>query len=220
MPKENPPRGFPTKTRRGEKTSRDGKTALRRLEIVAAAVDCFLRKGFHQTSMRDISSGAGVSLGNLYNHFENKEALVFAIAEAEAAELTEASLLLAATGNAIEVVAGFAAQYLQAAAADGGAALMVEIAAEAGRNPRVAARFLDNRRALAAALAACLARGIEAGEVDATLDTAEAAELVIDLVEGVATRSILTAARPGRAAVQALDALLRKSLAPPPQTTH
>ncbi len=47
----------------------------RRSGIETAAKDLFIKQGFHATSMRDISKHAEVSLGNLYNYYETKEAI-------------------------------------------------------------------------------------------------------------------------------------------------
>ena len=49
--------------------------------ILAAAAALFTRRGFHGTSTRDIASGAGVSLGNIYNHFPTKEAVFVSLLE-------------------------------------------------------------------------------------------------------------------------------------------
>ena len=62
-------------------------TAARRAQLLDAALHCFVVKGFHQTSMRDIAAQAGVSLGSLYNHFDSKSALIAEIAQMESAEL-------------------------------------------------------------------------------------------------------------------------------------
>ena len=43
--------------------------------IECAAKDLFIKQGFHATSMRDISKRANVSLGNLYNYYQTKEAI-------------------------------------------------------------------------------------------------------------------------------------------------
>lgn len=50
-----------------------------REEIVDAAERCVLRNGLHQLKLRDIASESGKSLGNLYNYFQNKEAIVEAL---------------------------------------------------------------------------------------------------------------------------------------------
>lgn len=47
----------------------------RKETIEDAARLLFIRQGFHATSMRDIARGAGVSLGNLYNYYETKDAM-------------------------------------------------------------------------------------------------------------------------------------------------
>jgi AcrR family transcriptional regulator len=46
-----------------------------KLGIEDAARELLIRQGFHATSMRDIAKTAGVSLGNLYNYYETKEAI-------------------------------------------------------------------------------------------------------------------------------------------------
>jgi AcrR family transcriptional regulator len=58
-------------------TSRD-----RRAQIVAAASVLFGRQGFEAVSMDDIVAAAGVSMGTVYRYFDGKEALVFAVTEA------------------------------------------------------------------------------------------------------------------------------------------
>jgi AcrR family transcriptional regulator len=44
-------------------------------QILKAARDAFLTHGFSKTTMRDVAHGAGVGLSNIYNYFENKEAI-------------------------------------------------------------------------------------------------------------------------------------------------
>ena len=51
----------------------------RRDQIVNAAWTCFSRKGYHQTTMQDIASEAGISAGAIYRYFPGKEAVLKAI---------------------------------------------------------------------------------------------------------------------------------------------
>jgi AcrR family transcriptional regulator len=46
-----------------------------RVDIIDAAYNLFIERGFSATSMRDISQSAGVSLSGIYNHFLTKEAI-------------------------------------------------------------------------------------------------------------------------------------------------
>jgi len=62
MPKE--------KLKKGEAT---------RLAIEDAAIELFMEKGYHATSMRQIADKAGLALGGIYNHFKSKDEIFEAI---------------------------------------------------------------------------------------------------------------------------------------------
>ncbi|WP_020665090.1 TetR/AcrR family transcriptional regulator [Amycolatopsis benzoatilytica] len=52
----------------------------RRAEILAAARRCFVRNGFHRTSMQDVFAEAGLSAGAVYRYFPKKEDLIVGVA--------------------------------------------------------------------------------------------------------------------------------------------
>jgi len=69
---------------RGEKSERS------RRQVLDAALHLFSHQGFRGTSVRDIAERARVSIGNVYHHFPDKEALfttlldeLFAMAESD-----------------------------------------------------------------------------------------------------------------------------------------
>src|SRR6188472_4256932 len=64
-------------------------TLDRRSQILDAAVVCFAKHGFHQASMHDISAEAGISVGLIYRYFENKEAVIGAMADRHKKEIQE-----------------------------------------------------------------------------------------------------------------------------------
>ena len=43
---------------------------------MCAAIACFTRKGFHQTTMDDICEGAGLSPGAVYRYFASKDEII------------------------------------------------------------------------------------------------------------------------------------------------
>jgi AcrR family transcriptional regulator len=59
-----------------------------RSRILAAALDLFRRRGFEQTTMREIAAEAGVALGSAYYYFASKEALVMAFYENASEEMS------------------------------------------------------------------------------------------------------------------------------------
>ncbi|MCX7134015.1 TetR/AcrR family transcriptional regulator [Aeromonas sp.] len=134
----------------------------RREQIIQAALGCFIERGFHQTGMRDIATAAGVSLGNLYNHFARKEELIALIASLEAAEL-QPLLDELTRGPARAALARFAAGYLAWSMSPENLLLGTEILAELTRHPEMAATFASNQRQLCDALANTVRRGQQEG---------------------------------------------------------
>ena len=51
-------------------------SAARRQQIIDAAYRCFARKGFHQTTMREIYEEASLSPGAIYHYFPSKDAII------------------------------------------------------------------------------------------------------------------------------------------------
>lgn len=52
----------------------------RRRQILDAARRCFIRKGFHLTSMQDVFAESGLSAGAVYRYFKSKNEIIYAIA--------------------------------------------------------------------------------------------------------------------------------------------
>jgi AcrR family transcriptional regulator len=61
----------------------------RRDQILSAARRCFLRNGFHATSMQDLFAEAGISSGAVYLYFPGKNDVIIAIAEENMRDIVE-----------------------------------------------------------------------------------------------------------------------------------
>ncbi len=57
-----------------------------RAVIIRAAADLFGEKGYHGTSVRDISSEVGIEAGSLYSHIESKQQILAEILRAYSAQ--------------------------------------------------------------------------------------------------------------------------------------
>src|SRR6059058_2628428 len=110
----------------------------RRSQILEAAIVCFAKRGFHQTSMHDISAEAGISVGLIYRYFANKEAVIAAMAERhknEIQELLERSKQAPTLLESLEIL--FTAHCCENSPKVL-SAFVVDLYAEASRNPEVA----------------------------------------------------------------------------------
>ena len=67
-------------------------------ELLAAALDLFVERGFASTRLEDVAKRAGVSKGTLYLYFTNKEELFKAVVRES---------IVPAIGEAEDVIAGF-----------------------------------------------------------------------------------------------------------------
>ena len=61
----------------------------RRQQILDAARRCFVRKGFHQSTMADVFAESGLSAGAVYRYFRGKDEIIAAIAETVVDNVTE-----------------------------------------------------------------------------------------------------------------------------------
>jgi AcrR family transcriptional regulator len=115
--------------------------AERRERILEAAERAFVRNGFHATTMQHVADEVGMSAGNLYRYFPSKEAIVEGLCELDQARRAESFAafadLMARNGDLMEAMRKGLREHVFGKPPEK-ARLIVEIWAEAGRNPRVA----------------------------------------------------------------------------------
>ncbi|WP_020594263.1 TetR/AcrR family transcriptional regulator [Kiloniella laminariae] len=167
---------------------RDKSTHQRRQLIVETAIKCFAEKGFHQTSMRDLAKNAGISLGNVYNHFDSKTALVQEIATLEAQEFLEFQSVLENTRDPVKALDRFLVIYLEACSEPEYALLAAEILSEGLRNPEIRSGFLNNRSLLVSTLARVVQEIADKNLLILNPSAVDCAELILDIVEGFSIR--------------------------------
>src|SRR6476660_8212590 len=109
----------------------------RRDDILAAAERCFVRAGFHRTSMQEICAAAGMSAGNLYRYFPSKEAIIAGIAERDRAEVAQDFARADLSQGLFAVLEGMARHHFTVRSIEQ-VKLCTEIMSEARRNPEIA----------------------------------------------------------------------------------
>lgn len=167
-------------------------------------MSAFARRGFHQTTMQDISTEAGISVGLIYRYFATKEVVISAMAAEHKREIQAAVAQARLAPNLLEALEVLFTSTCDNSA-DVHAAFVVDLFAEAGRNREVAK--------IVRGVMETMTRGvIELISADADaqahlLDPKEMAQLIFALNHGLLMRSVLdpraheTARRKGRLAL-------------------
>jgi AcrR family transcriptional regulator len=116
--------------------------AVRRDHILDAATRVFAGHGFNGATIRDIAHAAGVADGTIYNYFDNKDALLFAILDRlNETEQRERDLTRPAGADPREFVRGYVRHRFELFERVGFDAFQVLIA-EVLVNPTLRARYL------------------------------------------------------------------------------
>lgn len=192
-----------------ERTNRDETTRARRALLIETAITCFVEQGIARTGMRDIALKAGVSVGNLYNHFPGRDDLIAEIAQIETAGLGDIVAQVSGCNDAQKAVDTFVKSYFLYCADPVSAVLTVEITSEALRNPVIEDLFSGNRALLVDTLAMAISEcGRDADRAPMT------AGLVIDTIEGFALRIGLTGKKPRKRETEVLMSFVRSALTP------
>src|SRR6476646_5900722 len=110
----------------------------RRSQILEAAIVCFAKRGFHQTSMHDISAEAGISVGLIYRYFANKEAVISAMADRHKSEIQELLERAKQASSLFESIAILFTAHCCENSPKVVSAFVVDLYAEASRNPAIA----------------------------------------------------------------------------------
>ena len=165
----------------------------RRQQILEAAMLCFAKRGFHQTSMHDISAEAGISVGLIYRYFKNKEEVIAAIADEHKKDIAE---LLERAGKAPTLLEAMEILFTSHCGEQSPqiiSAFVVDLFAEASRNPRVAKIVRGVAKAKTDGVAELIARSPEARRIAPWLDPHEIAEMIFAINDGTMMRSVFRA---------------------------
>jgi AcrR family transcriptional regulator len=159
----------------------------RRRQILDAARRCFVRNGFHATSMQDVLAEANLSAGAVYRYFRGKDEIIAAIAGEAVAEVAGALDSAFDTGDPppLDEVLGAAFLAIQRVDAEQGVAkLALQVWGEAVRSPVLAEILQGEIRRVRGSLTRLVrvyqARGLMATDAPAE----QAAQVLVGLLPG------------------------------------
>lgn len=179
----------------------------RRRQILEAARHCFARNGFQATSMQDILAEAGLSAGSVYSHFTGKHAIIIAITD-EVAEQITSSLNTAFARQqppGLDEALGHMLSTLEQADV---APLAVTVWAEAARDPELGQRLSARYSRLRDQMTALVRHCQHQGTIDPHAPAEDVAEVLTALVPAFLSQQALGAGIDAAAFSRGLRALL------------
>lgn len=165
----------------------------RRAQILAAAMACFSRQGYHATSMDDVVRECGLSVGAIYSYFASKEDLFLALSD-DRAEQTLAYMndLFRRPGKMVDKSREAVDYFFRLLSDDliPLARVNVEFLSEAAKSERIKERQQRRCETIRHFLCWLLTAAQQRGEVRADVHVPAAAELMMALNEGILLLSV------------------------------
>ncbi len=167
----------------------------RRTALVAAAFARIARDGFEGLRTRDIAADAGVNVATLHYYFPTKEALIRAVI---GHAMQRFSATLPTHGSAVEQLSGHLRGLSQLIDTDRELwAVMGELVLRAPRDPDLARTLQEMDGYWHRTLRDLIGRCIDAGAMDSSLDSTDAANLLIATIRGLSLPTV-GGTEPGR----------------------
>jgi AcrR family transcriptional regulator len=178
----------------------DEHLAARRLQILDAARTCFLRDGFHTTSMQDVIAEAGLSVGAVYRYFRSKNELIRAIAQSVIGGAASVFGDIVAHEPPLPLLDALdrALAYVDTQAGeDGILRIAMQVWAEALRDPDLGEFVAETYRGFQARFTTIAERAKDSGELPSDADPAAVGTVLFGMIPGYLLQHILTG-RPDR----------------------
>ncbi|WAC59612.1 TetR/AcrR family transcriptional regulator [Brevundimonas sp. SL130] len=145
---------------------REARAGARRQALIDAARALFSKQGFHQTGMAELAAASGVKMGQIYRDFGSKDDIIAAICEEDISLLlSDVRLFDDSRAGSPEALRTWIDDYVDHQPRVDQCRMMTEIAAEAGRNPRVAQILVDLESRLLTSLDSTL-NAVTNGRID------------------------------------------------------
>ena len=169
----------------------EARARKQRKRILDAARECFIREGFHAASMASLAATAKMSAGLIYRYFDSKSAIILAIIEEQLEERRANIATLQSDDDLAQRVRDLFSRWQRADPSVVNPALLLEISAEAGRDPRIADALGNADRIAGSEFRSWLTRLAAARGHKLPACEAKARVLLLQVfIEGLATRAV------------------------------
>ncbi len=159
---------------------------LRRQRVLDAARALFIEHGFHRTGVALIEEASGVKVAQIYRDFTSKEDIIAAISRVDVGDWLEKGIASAVAAGDSLAIREWVRRFVSPELTTGQCRILTEIAAEAGRNERIAEVFREIDARARASLAKALA--VLGPGPDRAASRARLIDLILTLGLGLAIR--------------------------------
>ena len=168
--------------------------APRREQLIAAAVRCVAREGFHKTTMAAVIAESGMSAGAVYGYFSSKNDIIRAIADSVLGRMTEQLARLADNATPVPPVDALAAMLEQIRELDQNGdvpRVAVQVWAEAGRDEAIAAIVRERMIRVRGVWCDLLTRARTEGLLSSDADPEAVAQVMLGAMVGFLQQHLL-----------------------------
>lgn len=187
----------------------------KRSAIADTASRLFATHGYEATSVATIARELGTSSATVFYYFRDKASLFRAAFEQDLSVAEEIAERARGAEDPFTTILDLIAELGADAAEPGAGGMVVEIARRAGQDPELVAVVQQTTEILRRALSGLVARGIDDGTIDPSLDPWETAAWLQTMVDGAYLNAV-----PGRNPEAELRRTARGYLLPAPDTDH
>ncbi len=163
----------------------------KKAQILEASQACFVRKGFHNTTMQDVCQQAGMSAGNIYRYFDSKEVIIEAFAADELQWMSTAINDVPSSPDMLQAIVDTVYWTATTLMENDKSELIAELFAEAGRNPRINAIYTKFNKQLTQQTCGMLQELEDNKLLRCKHDKALIARILISLVNGLVVNKIV-----------------------------
>ena len=165
-------------------------TEERRRQILRAAMACFARRGFHPSTMNDISAEAQISVGLIYRYFESKDAVITFMAREHMNDLRGILEQARTAPSLFEALKLVSICHCEEQPAPIHVAFVADLFAEAARNEQVRVLVRDVTEFFIESVSDLIASSDESRTSPPGLSPRTAAEIIVDSMRGMMFRAI------------------------------
>lgn len=174
----------------------DSYLETKRQQLLDAAITCFARNGFSETTIEDICREAGVSHGALYRHFKSKEDIIEASYWRDRETMTARFAAAKKKGDTRRIMEELFELYIHRRDQSDPQTQMrlkfrVQLYAEAARNPRIRETQYKTWEDFLESFGGIVRGAQERGEISPVLDSEMVTRVLMALVIGFNVQKIV-----------------------------